>query len=87
MITPLSHFFILSPRGDVIISKKYREHGVASPAQLNNFFRWVRFSEGEPGNVTDRIPATTISEVQLLWALVILVLPVDEPFMLKLLCE
>ena len=37
----LSHFFILSPRGDTIISKDYR--GDSPPGAAESFFRRVKF--------------------------------------------
>ncbi|CAN0258358.1 unnamed protein product, partial [Discosporangium mesarthrocarpum] len=43
-IAPISHFFILSPRGDTIISKDYR--GDAVPGSTDTFFRKVKFWEG-----------------------------------------
>ncbi|KAG5182084.1 coatomer protein complex, gamma sub-unit [Tribonema minus] len=43
-IAPISHFFILSPRGDTIISKDYR--GDVVPGGTDIFFRKVKFTEG-----------------------------------------
>ncbi|CAM9625766.1 unnamed protein product, partial [Pylaiella littoralis] len=43
-IAPVSQFFILSPRGDTIISKDYR--GDAVPGTTDTFFRKVKFWEG-----------------------------------------
>lgn len=43
-IAPISHFFILSPRGDTIISKDYR--GDVVPGATDTLFRKVKFHEG-----------------------------------------
>jgi len=43
----ISQFFILSPRGDTIISKAYR--GDFNPGAAESFFRKVKFWDGEEG--------------------------------------
>ena len=61
----LSQFFVLSPRGDTIISKDFRGDSPQGAAEA--FFRKVKFWSSESGNSGSAPPVFRIGEVTYLW--------------------
>lgn len=66
-IAPVSQFFILSPRGDTIISKDYRGDGVAGTTDI--FFRKVGSVQAPPSSALNnflRVPYLFIGVISML---------------------